>query len=188
MADIVQRQANFCDSPRDSFPYSIRHQQDHQVLHTDGILPAITNGQLEHQWRDVPLANGRGPQLRITNQSLADYPDYPGDSAAPCVYPSVGVGHSAPEREQFICPENRVNGRSSYTPQGVVEPSPPQAAFPGSSVHLPPALGQPREENLRRLANRYVQHPGAQIDMVLMEPGSAGRYQVVIILEVVDLL
>jgi len=122
--------------------------------------------------------------LPLTNIPLITYQD----SAAPCVYPSVGVGHSAPEREQFICPENRVNGRSSYTPQGVVEPSPPQAAFPGSSVHLPPALGQPREENLRRLANRYVQHPGAQIDMVLMEPGSAGRYQVVIILEVVDLL
>lgn len=127
------------------------------------------------------------------------------DSAAPCVYPSVGVGHSVPEREQFICPvrsnispshsfisfspqENQVNGRSGYAPQGVVEPSPPQAAFPGSSAHLPPALGQPREENLRRLASRYVQHPGAQIDMVLMAPGSAGRYQVVIILEMVDLL
>jgi len=49
-------------------------------------------------------------------------------------------------------------------------------------------LGQPAAENLRRLASRYVHHPDSQVDMVRMEPGSAGRYKVVIALEISDIL
>ena len=73
--------------------------------------------------------------------------------------------------------------------QGVqVVPDPTRAALPDPSAHWVPALGQSTAENLRRLASRYLNHPDSQIDMVRMEPGSAGRYKVVIVLEMADFL
>jgi len=65
---------------------------------------------------------------------------------------------------------------------------PTQATLSNSSTHLAPDLGQPAAENLRRLASRYIHHPDSQVDMVRMEPGSAGRSKVVIILEMADFL
>jgi hypothetical protein len=50
--------------------------------------------------------------------------------------------------------------------------------FTGS---LPP--NQAGAENLRQLANRYLHHPDAQVGMVSMEAGAAGRFKVVIMLE-----
>jgi hypothetical protein len=49
-------------------------------------------------------------------------------------------------------------------------------------------LGQPAVENLRRLASRYIYHPDSQVNAVRMEPGTGGRYKVVIILEMTDFL
>jgi len=72
-------------------------------------------------------------------------------------------------------------------PRGIVS-GPTQTAFPDPSTHRPHALGQPAVENLRRLASRRVHHPDSQVDMVRMEPGTAGRYKVVIELETTDFL
>ena len=73
--------------------------------------------------------------------------------------------------------------------QGVqVVSDPTRAALPDPPAARQPALGQSTVDNLRRLANRYVNHPESQIDMVRMEPGSAGRYKVVIVLEMADFL
>jgi len=69
-----------------------------------------------------------------------------------------------------------------------VIPDHTRAALPGPSAHRAPALGQSTAENLRRLASRYLNHPDSQIDMVRMEPGSAGQYKVVIVLEMADFL
>jgi len=74
-----------------------------------------------------------------------------------------------------------------YAPRGIV-PGPTQTAFPNPSTHQPHALDQPAVENLRRLASRYVHHPDSKVDMVRMEPGTAGRYKVVIELDMTDLL
>ena len=65
-----------------------------------------------------------------------------------------------------------------------------QAAVPGPSAHQGLGLRErgPATENLRRLASRYLLHPDSKIDMVRMEPGSGGRYKVVIVLEIADLL
>jgi len=47
---------------------------------------------------------------------------------------------------------------------------------------------QAAAENLRRLASRCVHHPDSQVDVVRMEPGTGGRYKVVIVLEMTDFL
>jgi len=83
--------------------------------------------------------------------------------------------------------ENQGNVSFGYVPQGIVL-GPTQAALPDPSAHRTPTLGQPAAENFQRLANRYVNHPDSQVVMVRMEPGSAGRYQVVIVLEMADFL
>ena len=43
-------------------------------------------------------------------------------------------------------------------------------------------------ESLRRLAGRYVNNPGSLVNVVHLEPGASGRFQVVIILDVADIL
>ena len=51
-----------------------------------------------------------------------------------------------------------------------------------------PAPGEPATEILRRFANRYLNHPNSQVDMVCMEPRPAGGIRMVITLELADLL
>jgi hypothetical protein len=121
------------------------------------------------------------------------------------MYHNAGLVQGVPDHEPVIAPvctklysyiycqsdsssqENQNNGPFGHPPQGVV-PGPIQAGFAGPSTQRTHPYGQPTVENLRRLASRYVHHPGSQVDMVRMEPGTAGRYQVVIVLEMVDLL
>jgi len=84
--------------------------------------------------------------------------------------------------------DNQGNDPFGSAPQGVVEvEGPTQAAFPGPLANQNPSLCRPAAENLRQLASRYVLHPDSQIDMVRMEPGSASRYKVVIVLEMAEL-
>ena len=94
-----------------------------------------------------------------------------------CVYSQLELSPQA----------NQGNVSVGYVPQDIV-PGPTQAALPDLSAHRTPTLGQPAAESFRRLANRYVNHPDSQVVMVRMEPGSAGRYKVVIVLEMADFL
>jgi len=83
--------------------------------------------------------------------------------------------------------DNQGNSPFGYAPQDAVR-DPTQAALPGPSAHQNTGLREPAAGSLRQLASRYLYHPDSQVDMVRMEPGSAGRYKVVIILEMADLL
>jgi hypothetical protein len=79
------------------------------------------------------------------------------------------------------------NGEYCYARQRVI-PGPTQVAVPYPPAHQAPTRGLPASENLRRLANHYVQHPGSRVSSVCMERGTAGRYKVTIALEVTDIL
>ena len=37
-------------------------------------------------------------------------------------------------------------------------------------------------ENLKRLANQYLNNPGAYVNMIRLEPGPSGKLQIVIML------
>ena len=69
-----------------------------------------------------------------------------------------------------------------YVPQHNAQ-GPVQAAFPDPLVHRVPTPNQGGADNLRRLAIRCLHHPDAQVGMVNMEVGAAGRVKVVIVLE-----
>jgi hypothetical protein len=93
--------------------------------------------------------------------------------------------------DAYITNRNPPQGRQGdyrlgYDPRGIVL-DPTQTVCPDRSTHQPHAVGQPAVEDLRQLASRYVRHPGSKVDMVRMEPGTAGRYKVVIVLEMSDL-
>lgn len=84
--------------------------------------------------------------------------------------------------------DHQGNGSFGYVPHGAVR-GPTQAVPPGPSAHQNTGFREPAAAgDLRRLASRYLYHPDSQVDMVRMEPGSAGRYKVVIVLEMSDLL
>jgi hypothetical protein len=70
-----------------------------------------------------------------------------------------------------------------------VAPGPVQAAFPHLFVHRIPTPDPPPQagaENLRQLASHYLRHPDAQVSMVTMEAGTAGRIKVAVIFETPD--
>lgn len=83
--------------------------------------------------------------------------------------------------------ENREYDLLDHVPQHVI-PGPAQAAFHPPFVHQALIPDQLREDSLRRLARRFLYHPDSRVNMVWMEPGAAGRFKVVIVLEASDVL
>jgi hypothetical protein len=69
-------------------------------------------------------------------------------------------------------------------------PAGPAEAFLDEWPHRVPDFNEPlaARELLRRLANRYLNEPDSQVDVVRIEPGRAGGIRVVITLELADLL
>jgi hypothetical protein len=81
--------------------------------------------------------------------------------------------------------ENQGHGLLGYAPQhtalGAAQDS---FKFPDPIVRSP---GQPTKEDFRRLAIRYLHHPGSRVDMAWMEPSADGQRKVVIMLEMADI-
>ena len=50
-----------------------------------------------------------------------------------------------------------------------------------------PVFNEPARETLRRMANRYLNDPNSQVNMIRMEPGIAGGIRVDITLELADI-
>jgi hypothetical protein len=81
--------------------------------------------------------------------------------------------------------ENQGHGLLGYAPQhtalGAAQDS---FKFPDPIVRSP---GRPTKEDLRRLAIRYLHHPGSWVDMAWMERSAGGQRKVVIMLEMADM-
>jgi len=183
--DFEPQQANHL--PGDSFPRSIvrRGPQHHHTLQIPG---AASSSQLEGQWEDVlrpSVTVKRAVQGTLQDPQHRNiyYPDLPErqDPTIPFIYPNQGV----PEQHQVIFPENQ-NNHFGYAPRddGHLVPGPSQPTVPGPSAYRAPPPGQQSAtEDLRQLASRCVHYPSSQVDMVRMEPSTAGRFKVVIVLE-----
>ncbi|KAI0249232.1 hypothetical protein BJV78DRAFT_1229208 [Lactifluus subvellereus] len=98
----------------------------------------------------------------------------PGGPVLPYMCHNVRVAQGFPAQPEPIVPH--------------VAPGPAQAAFPDPSVQHVPAPDQLAAENLRHLADRFLNHPDTQIEAVLMEPGPGGRFKVMISLEIADFM
>ena len=71
---------------------------------------------------------------------------------------------------------------------GQHDPAALAPAFVDELPHQAHVPIEPATEVLRRLASRYLNQPGSQVDMVRMEPGLGGGVRVVITVELADLL
>jgi hypothetical protein len=64
----------------------------------------------------------------------------------------------------------------------------PPEAFPGVWPYpAPPADMPPAVNGLRDLAGRFLNNPGTRVNMLWVEPGPGGRFEVWIALELADL-
>jgi len=70
---------------------------------------------------------------------------------------------------------------------GQDEPADLAQALLDEGLHQVPIFNEPSREILRRMANRYLNDPDSQVDMIRMEPGTAGGIRVNITLELADL-
>ncbi|KAI0249233.1 hypothetical protein BJV78DRAFT_714937 [Lactifluus subvellereus] len=135
-----------------------RSQLQDNVQQNVTVLPAADHGQ--GHWGDIPppagnVATQGGPQDPHPN-NVAHYGYYPlpqpGGPVLPYMCHNVRVAQDFPAQPELVVPE------LGYAAQHVA-PGPAQAAFPGPSVQRVPAPDQLAAKNLRRLANRFLNHP-----------------------------
>ncbi|KAF8482598.1 hypothetical protein DFH94DRAFT_680642 [Russula ochroleuca] len=161
------------------------------ALQNAWVPPAPANGEPEGHREDIPspVRGVAGPgrvqdplHFDVAYQGVVDHlqplnPVY--------VFPDVGPAQGILAQAQPNDPVDLERNPFGYVPQNNA-PGPVQAAFPHLFVHRVPTPNQAGAENLRRLASRYLHNPEAQVGMVSMEAGTAGRFKVVITLELND--
>lgn len=191
MADIKPepQEANLLS--QDSLLGPISPLQEHK------ILPATSDIHREAKREDTPVIVGEGSAqdtphnpypINSASYGTTHYPPPPNYPmpVAPQAYHNVAHVQGAPERQRVMYPVNQGhNGEYCYARQRFI-PGPTQVAVPYQPAIQAPARGLPASENLRRLANHYVQHPGSRVNSICMERGTAGRCKVTIALEVSD--
>ncbi|KAH9021742.1 hypothetical protein EDB85DRAFT_1999696 [Lactarius pseudohatsudake] len=97
----------------------------------------------------------------------------------------VGTALIAPVRSQaqFAPPQAaEIQDNFSYPPV-------PERAGPFDIGLVPaPILNASIAEGRRRLAGHYINNPDVYVSMIRLEPGQSGRFQVIIVLEMADIL
>ena len=107
----------------------------------------------------------------------------------------------APVRRSFLLPytsklnhlvqgvqENHdgLYGYGAHLPAADPAADPPDA-FPGVGHHPAPPADMPPENGLRILAGRFINNPDTLVNMLRIEPGPGGRFEVWIALELADI-
>jgi len=102
------------------------------------------------------------------------------------------VGPHAPVCTQILCSSGRdelslhqYQEKAGYAPLPEVV-DPPQVQMGAAPNEGALDLSVP--ERLRRLAGRYVSNPDSTVHGVHLEPGPSGRFQVVIMIDIGDIL
>ncbi|KAF8504378.1 hypothetical protein F5888DRAFT_1655210 [Russula emetica] len=144
-------------------------------------------GQLWHAKRSPASQREQSYPYNMCSVSLIIWTQQYALPAVQHAYHNVGHVQGVPERQRVIYPV-RTNLSSPHVFSTRPFAAPPRSPVPYPPAHQAPTRGLPASENLRRLANHYVQHPGSRVNSVCMERGTAGRYKVTIALEVTDFL
>ncbi|KAF8267627.1 hypothetical protein EI94DRAFT_1700869 [Lactarius quietus] len=109
----------------------------------------------------------------------------PGDT-----YNNQGEGVGNPTGTYLTAPTLT---QTQFAAPGVQErenhaPSQPTAALADAQPRQDPTTRITAEGGLRRLADRYINNPGALVSVVRLEPGPSGGFQVVIMVEIANIL
>ncbi|KAH9165927.1 hypothetical protein EDB89DRAFT_2076363 [Lactarius sanguifluus] len=155
-----------------------------QQVHEDVPLPAenaAVQGLIQDAHRLPP------PEYEAAYHQF--HPDYP---MAPFmqIQQDGRVPQGVPAHLQATAPEVQENHDNifGYAP---ADPAvgPPQY-FPGPEPlpYQAPLANAAPADGLRNLAGRYINNPGTRINMLRIEPGIAGHFEVWIVLEMADIL
>ncbi|KAH9018164.1 hypothetical protein EDB84DRAFT_1581604 [Lactarius hengduanensis] len=189
-------------SAETTFPRPVPHQPHGHVVQNAAVpLPAYGGQQQVHVHEDVPLpAENAAVQGLIQDAHRLPPPEYEAayHQFHP-YYPMVPymqiqqdgrVAQGVPAHLQAVAPEVQENHDNifEYAP---ADPAvgPPQY-FPGPEPlpYQAPLANAAPADGLRNLAGRYINNPGTRINMLRIEPGLAGHFEVWIVLEMPDIL
>jgi len=162
----------------------------HPANENPGVLLAVPNPQFNAHFEDIPQPVGHIAQgtrahghhnIVVANHGMVNY-----HHDAATQYANVGHAHGIYAQAQPNAAEDQ--GHDIFGHVHPVAPVPVQAAFHDPFGHQIPFPVQPAAGNLQRLVDRYLHDPDSQVDLVSMEPGAAGRFKVLIILDVTNIL
>ncbi|KAH9015747.1 hypothetical protein EDB83DRAFT_235763 [Lactarius deliciosus] len=95
----------------------------------------------------------------------------------------------APVRSESWEPAQSVAPQAVEIQDNVSYPPVPERAGPFDIGLVPaPILNVSIAEGRRRLAGHYINNPDAYVSVIRLEPGQSGRFQVIIVLEMADIL
>ncbi|KAH8985438.1 hypothetical protein EDB86DRAFT_2958834 [Lactarius hatsudake] len=156
---------------------------DQQDVHREGIPQPVGNmivqGEMQYP-----------PRVEVPNYNVAHYhpplPPYPEVPYMP-MHRDVGVAEVVPAQAHPFAPEVQGNddGLIGYGAQFPV--ADPPEAFPGVWPHPAPPANMLPADGLRNLAGRYINNPDTRVNMLRIEPGPGGRFEVWIALELADI-
>ena len=93
--------------------------------------------------------------------------------------PYIQLNHLAQEVQEN---HDGLHGYGAHPPA-----ADPPNAFPGVWPHPAPPADMPPADGLRILAGRFLNNPDTLVNMLRIEPGPGGRFEVWIALELADI-
>src|SRR6266571_3472019 len=106
------------------------------------------------------------------------------------MHQDVGVAEAVPAQAHPFTPVCRTfllhDIQLNYLVQDFPAADPPEV-FPGVWPHPAPPANMPPANGLRNLVGRYLNDPDTRVNMLRIEPGRDGRFEVWIVLELADI-
>ncbi|KAH9018172.1 hypothetical protein EDB84DRAFT_660929 [Lactarius hengduanensis] len=176
-----------------SFPRPGNHQPHGRVVQNAAIPHPAGDWQQQVHQEGIPL-----PAENVAMQGHRPPPPYydVAHHQAQPDYPAVPYmdmrqdGRVIPAHPQAFAPEVQENHDGIFG-YALADPAvgPPQYFHGhGALPYQAPLPNIPPADGLRTLAGRFINSPGTRINILRIEPGPAGRFEVWIVLEMADIL
>ncbi|KAH9023448.1 hypothetical protein EDB85DRAFT_1991137, partial [Lactarius pseudohatsudake] len=180
--------------PRTSLRQSQGHVQrnphvfgdDQQDVHREGVPQlegnVVMQGEMQYPPRiDVPDCNmvhyhpPPSPYLEVPYAHM---------------HQDAGVAEAIPAQAHPFAPNQEVQGNydGPFGYGAQLRAASPPEAVPGVWPHPAPPANMPPADGLRSLAGRYLNNPDTRVNVLRIEPGPGGRFEVWIALELADIV
>ncbi|KAH9015745.1 hypothetical protein EDB83DRAFT_2680001 [Lactarius deliciosus] len=158
-----------------AIPHLVGDWQQQQA-HQEGIPLPAENVAMQGHRPPQPYYDGAHHQAQL------DYPAVP--------YMDMRQDGRVIPAPQAFAPEVQENhdGIFGYAPAYPAVGPPQYFHVHGALPYQAPLPNVPPADGLRILADRFINSPGTRINILRIEPGPAGRFEVWIVLEMADIL
>ncbi|KAH9036029.1 hypothetical protein EDB83DRAFT_2415390 [Lactarius deliciosus] len=198
---VTSQQANPNHISANTYPHpALRQSQGHvqrnphvfgddqQDVHREGVpQPAgnmVIQGEMQYPPRiDVPDYN-----MVHYHPPPSPYPEVP----YAYIHRDVGVAEAIPAQALPFALNQEVQGNYDRPFQvgygAQLRAADPPEAFPGVWPHPAPPANMPLADGLRNLASHYLNNPDTRVNVLQIEPGPGGRFEVWIALDLADIV